>query len=760
MKLQAMFGVRAADARRGVVHLNPLTLASLGAASGDALLLSAGRDSLFCAVENEAVPVGSARLDDLGFSNLRTPAGSFISAKLHKVEAFKEVVLDVGANGAWVHPDWVAELLNSKVATIGDKLSLVPMDRTPQNKDARDSISKVLGLGWTAHELTVASADRKSGFFNEDTRILFKDDPQPPVSARGSKRANLTTLPTNPSLTSVSAIDRAFKQQFAAKRGQGFHDTLNQSAVPLLEESLSLEDMPALASQAHSLEELLELGLRSPEVLRSLGGSVNLGVILSGPRGSGKRSLARAVSSKLKLPLTELSGARLSALEPSVALNEMLGAFQASGSRVVLLSDAEKIFTSQSTPMSTVLVEKLPSILKAGDVALIVTTDKLGELDPLVKNGDSLSHSLVFPAPTSAQRLAMLNIMTRSVPLDGVSLDDVAERTPGFVAADLKSLCAAAAYSAVVRVRHEEGAAEALEQNAEISARVTAQDFTIALTRVKASALNGTSVEVAKVSLDEVRGIDSVKQTLTEAVLWPLSYPEAFARLGVPAPRGVLLYGPPGCGKTFVVKALAGSGKANIFSVKGSELLSKWVGDSELAVRDLFARARAASPSIIFLDEVDALAPARGDGTNAVSDRVVAALLTELDGVTELKNVVVVAATNRPELVDAALLRPGRIGRMVFVPPPDAKGRELILSGAAEKMPFDAVDWEAVAAGTENFSAADCSALIQEAGLTAMRESLEAVSITSAHLDAALKVVKPSLDPVMVEKLRLYSETR
>jgi transitional endoplasmic reticulum ATPase len=253
-----------------------------------------------------------------------------------------------------------------------------------------------------------------------------------------------------------------------------------------------------------------------------------------------------------------------------------------------------------------------------------------------------------------------------------------------------------------------------------------------------------------------------VKEAVTEAVLWPLQYPDTFARLGVSAPRGLLLYGPPGCGKTFLVKAIAGSGQANVLSVKGAELLSKWVGESERAVRELFRRAREAAPTLVFLDEVDALAPVRGQSTDGgTTDRVVASLLTELDGVESLRDVVVIGATNRPDLVDPALLRPGRLERLVFVPPPDADARAQILAAAAKSVPLDpAVDLVALGKRTEGFSAADCAALVREAALTAMRESMSAATITAAHVDKALAAVHPSLDRAQVAALQSFADRR
>jgi transitional endoplasmic reticulum ATPase len=272
---------------------------------------------------------------------------------------------------------------------------------------------------------------------------------------------------------------------------------------------------------------------------------------------------------------------------------------------------------------------------------------------------------------------------------------------------------------------------------------------------VRPTSLGGARLDVAQVSLDDVGDMAEVKQAVTEAVLWPLQYPDTFARLGVDPPRGLLLYGPPGCGKTYLVKAMAGSGQANVLSVKGAELLSKWVGESEKSVRELFRRAREAAPALVFLDEVDALAPVRGQASDGgTTDRVVAALLTELDGVEQLRDVVVIGATNRPDLIDPALLRPGRLEKLVYVPPPDAAARTEILRAAVKRVPLDpSVDLVALGARTEGYSAADCAALVREAALTAMRESMQAATVTAAHVEQALAQVRPSLDPDQVSAL-------
>ncbi|WP_156516120.1 MULTISPECIES: ATP-binding protein, partial [unclassified Rhodococcus (in: high G+C Gram-positive bacteria)] len=314
--------------------------------------------------------------------------------------------------------------------------------------------------------------------------------------------------------------------------------------------------------------------------------------------------------------------------------------------------------------------------------------------------------------------------------------------------ADLAALTREAALRAAARASNDSAAAS-----------LTQDDLVGALQVIRPLSRSGSEeLAIGSLTLDDVGDMVETKQALTEAVLWPLRHPDSFARLGIEPPRGVLLYGPPGCGKTFLVRALASSGQLSVHSVKGAELMDKWVGSSEKAVRELFQRARDSAPSLIFLDEVDALVPRRGQSSDSgVGDRVVAALLTELDGVEPLRDVVVLGATNRPDLIDPALLRPGRLERLVFVPPPDSDARVDILRASGKSIPLaEDVDLESLARDLDGYSAADCAALLREAALTAMRRSMDAADVTAADVAAARATVRPSLDPEQVAHLRAY----
>ena len=385
-------------------------------------------------------------------------------------------------------------------------------------------------------------------------------------------------------------------------------------------------------------------------------------------------------------------------------------------------------------------------------VVFIATSQQPDALDPRLRAPDLCDRELGLSLPDAATRKALLEVLLRDVPAQDLELSEIADRTPGFVRADLAALVREAALRAAARAS-EDGKPPSLTQ----------ADFKGALTVIRPLSRSATEeVSVGSVTLEDVGDMADTKAALTEAVLWPLQHPDTFARLGVDPPKGVLLYGPPGCGKTFVVRALASSGRLSVHSVKGAELMDKWVGSSEKAVRELFRRARDSAPSLVFLDEIDAMAPRRGQSFDSgVTDRVVASLLTELDGIEPLRDVVVLGATNRPDLIDPALLRPGRLEKLVFVEPPDADARREILRTAGKSVPLSAdVDLDKLATELDGYSAADCVALLREAALTAMRRSIDAADVTAADVTKARETVRPSLDPVQVESLRAFAEGR
>ncbi|MBO0883559.1 MAG: ATP-binding protein, partial [Mycobacterium sp.] len=413
--------------------------------------------------------------------------------------------------------------------------------------------------------------------------------------------------------------------------------------------------------------------------------------------------------------------------------------------------DIDTLLPAAAEPVATLIVAELRKAVATAGVAVIVTSAVPENLDPRLRAPDLCDRELVLSLPDTATRIALLAGLLKPVPTGDLNFSEIADRTPGFVVADLAALVREAALRAAARASSD-GTPPKLTQDDLVGALAVIRPL---------SRSAATEVTLGGITLDDVGDMTATKQALTEAVLWPLQHPDTFARLGVQPPRGVLLYGPPGCGKTFVVRALASTGRLSVHAVKGSELMDKWVGSSERAVRDLFQRARTSAPSLVFLDEVDALTPRRGQSFDSgVTDRVVAALLTELDGINPLRDVVVVGATNRPDLIDPGLLRPGRLEKLVFVEPPDARGRLEILRTAGKSVPLHDVDLDSLAADLDGYSAADCVALLREAALTAMRRSIDAAEITAGDIAAARETVRPSLDPLQLASLREFATDR
>jgi len=736
LTLTASLRPAALDARRGIVRLHPEVLAALGVTAGTPVRLTGRRSTAGVAARAEA---GASRAllyaDDLTLGNLGVRDGGQVTVATAPETAARRLTLDGPVEiVAVVSPEMLRLALLGKVVTAGDDVSLLPQDVFSDSahrglmEAARRSLANVVGYAWTSTLLTVTDAEpadpARTGdpvLVTMDTVVAWRHGP----ATHGSSGEEVR--PAGP-VSPAPAPD--------------FVD----------EPAPNLDDLPGLRAQAHELTELLDLGFHHREVLDRLGTTVSLGVLLSGPAGSGKSALVRAVAADLDARVETLWAPELAALTNDAAARRLRRAAESvrrGDAAVLLIADVDAIAPrDEPGPLSTVFRQLLAETVAAG-AAVVCTTSHPEALDPGLRGPDLLAVQVAVPLPDAAMRREQLAVLTRGMPLeDDVRLDDVAGRTPGFVAADLAALA------------REAGVRAALRQKSAETPMVAAADFEAALEVVRPTSMATSTLELARVTLDDVGDMAEVKQMLTESVLWPLTYPDTFARLGVQPPRGVLLYGPPGCGKTFLVTALAGTGKANVLSVKGAELLSKWVGESERAVRELFRRAREAAPTLVFLDEVDALAPVRGQASDGgTTDRVVAALLTELDGVEALRNVVVIGATNRPDLVDPALLRPGRLERLVYVPPPDGAARTEILKAAAKSVPLaDDVDLTELAGSLDGFSAADCAALVRESALAAMRESLEASSVTAAHVAAARDRIRPSLDPAQVAWLAAYAE--
>ncbi|MEM3446448.1 MAG: CDC48 family AAA ATPase [Candidatus Korarchaeum sp.] len=535
--------------------------------------------------------------------------------------------------------------------------------------------------------------------------------------------------------------------------------------------TVTYEDIGGLREEIQRIREMVELPLRHPELFRHLGIDPPKGVLLFGPPGTGKTLLAKAVANESNAHFISISGPEIMSKyygESEKRLREIFEEAEKNAPSIIFIDELDSIAPNRNEVTGEVerrvvaqLLALMDGLKGRGEVIVIGATNRPEAIDPALRRPGRFDREIEIGVPDREGRKEILLIHTRNMPLaDDVDLDKLADITHGFVGADLAALVREAAMAALRRVLPKiDLDAESIPLEVLEELKVTNDDFLEALKLVQPSALREISIEIPNVTWEDVGGLEDVKRELREIVELPLKNPDSFRRMGIEPPRGVLLYGPPGCGKTLVAKAVANESEANFISVKGPELLSKWVGESEKAVRMIFRKARQVAPAIIFIDEIDSLFPRRGiHADSGVSERVVSQMLTEIDGIQPLRDVVVIGATNRPDLIDPAILRPGRLERLVYVGPPDAQSRYQILRVLTRRVPLARdVDLRRIALMTERYSGADLAALVREAAMAALREDLGADKVEARHFEIAMSRVKPSLTD---EILKYFEEVK
>jgi transitional endoplasmic reticulum ATPase len=594
-----------------------------------------------------------------------------------------------------------------------------------------------------------------------------------PLSTQSGQRIPLRIADTDPSgtvvVTDSTEIQVSEKPAEQIAQSGGEAAAAAGSGTP----SVTYEDIGGLDEELEQVREMIELPMRHPELFQQLGIEPPKGVLLHGPPGTGKTLMAKAVASEIDAHFTNISGPEIMSKyygESEEQLREVFEEAEENAPAIVFIDEIDSIAPKRGETSGDVerrVVAQLLSLMdgldERGDVIVIGATNRVDALDPALRRGGRFDREIEIGVPDKEGRKEILQVHTRGMPLvDGIDLDQYAESTHGFVGADLESLTKEAAMNALRRIRPELDL-EQDEIDADIleSMSVAEADFKDALKGIEPSALREVFVEVPDVTWDSVGGLEDTKERLRETIQWPLDYPDVFEAMDVDAAKGVLLYGPPGTGKTLMAKAVANEAQSNFISIKGPELLNKYVGESEKGVREVFEKARSNAPTVVFFDEIDSIAGERGArmGDSGVGERVVSQLLTELDGLEELEDVVVVATTNRPDLIDSALLRPGRLDRHVHVPVPDRDARRAIFAVHTRSKPMaDDVDLDELADRTDGYVGADIEAVCREASMSATREFINSVSaedaaksvdnvrVTREHFEEALDEVGPSVD--------------
>ncbi|MCL2690756.1 MAG: CDC48 family AAA ATPase [Candidatus Bathyarchaeota archaeon] len=524
------------------------------------------------------------------------------------------------------------------------------------------------------------------------------------------------------------------------------------------------EDIGGLHEEIQRVREMVELPLRHPELFQRLGIEPPKGVLLHGPPGCGKTLLARAVANESEANFYSINGPEIMSKfygESEARLREIFQQAQQKAPSIIFIDEFDSLAPKREEVTGEVerrVVAQLLALMDGlggrGNVIVIGATNRPGALDQALRRPGRFDREIEISVPDKRGRHEVLQIHTRGMPLAAdVDLNKLAAMTHGYTGADLSSLSRETAMKALrrylpeINIEEERIPPEVLEKM-----EVKMDDFTNAYKEVTPTAMREVYIEVSTVHWDDVGGLEDVKQSLKEAVEWPIKNPEMFARVGIRAPKGILIYGPPGCGKTLLARAVATESEANFISIKGPEVFSKWVGESEKAIREVFRKARMAAPSIVFLDEIESLTPRRGMGgsDSDVPERVISQLLTEMDGINTLHDIVVIAATNRPDMVDPAVIRPGRFDRLIYAPEPNETSRMQILKLYTKNMPLDSdVDINQLTMVTKYYSGADLESLCREAAMRALRRDVNVQKVTNKDFQDAIKEVGPSITPDM-----------
>ncbi len=723
-------GAKPQDVGTGTARLSRKALGAVGAHEGDVVEIRGKRLTAAMALASYAEDEGLdvVRLDGLQRANAGVSIGDHLEARRAIPRPARRVQLAPAQR-------------NLRLVGSGDTLRKTLLQRPLVSGDVIST------------SIYRRGSPEESGSIPDDIFRMFFEQP-----AFGLQEIRLTVVSTSPRGIVKIAEDTEIE--------------LHAEYVELEEQrrvDVTYDDVGGLGATLHQVRELIELPLKHPELFQQLGIDPPKGVLLYGPPGTGKTLLARAVANEADAAFFHIAGPEIMGRfygESEQRLREIFQQAQQRAPSIVFIDEIDSIAPKRETVVGEVERRVVAQMLTLMDgleprqnVVVIGATNRLDALDEALRRPGRFDREIVAGVPDGAGRREIIGIHTRGMPLDNdVDLDDMASTTYGFVGADLGALVREAAMETLRRNLPDLDAGGEIPPDVLSSLRVTRDDFANALRRVQPSALREIMIEAPRVTWEDIGGLDDAKLRLREGVELPMRQPQAFERLGIRPARGFLLFGPPGTGKTLLARAVAHEAEANFIATKSSDLLSKWYGESEKQVSRLFARARQVAPTVIFLDEVDSLAPERGGGLGepAVTERVVNTLLAEMDGLEELRGVVVIAASNRPALIDPALLRPGRFDELIYVPVPDFEGRLRILHIHTARMPMaDDVDLHVLAGRTHGYTGADLEDLVRRAGLHALRDNPDIEQVSMRYFESSMDETHASVTPEMEKE---YSE--
>ena len=724
------------DAYKGIARIDTEVMKELNLKRGDIISIKGERETVAIIDRSYPADVGEGviRIDGIVRKNARAGIGENVTIKKANVKPAKKITIAPAQTGVMVQgdPEVFRNGLLGRAMTKGDIISIGGSQR---RRDLMGGMPDIFG---DLNEMFGGGL----GFsgFHQIKFVVTSAVPNQPVIVTEDTQVSLTT----------KAVD------------------LKEDSIP----DVTYEDIGGLRDEVKKVREMVELPLKHPEVFDRLGVEPPKGVLLHGPPGTGKTLLAKAVANESEANFISLNGPEIMSKfygESEKKIRDIFEEGEKNAPTIIFIDEIDAIAPKREEVQGEVerrvvsqLLTMMDGLNPRGKVVVIGATNRPNSLDPALRRPGRFDREISISVPDKRARLNILKIHTRNMPLrKNVSLDKLASKTHGFVGADLASLSKEAAMNVLRKLLPDfEVGDKEIPQEILDKMIISQEDFEEALKTVRPSAMREVLIEAPNVGWEDIGGMEITKQSLREAVEWPIKHRESFERLGIKPPKGILLYGPPGTGKTLQAKAVAKESEANFTQVKGPSLLSMWVGKSEEGVRKVFERARQVAPCIIFFDEIDALAGKRGtEAGSKVGERVLNQMLAEMDGLEEMKDITVIAATNRPDMLDSALLRPGRFDRILLVDVPNSESRKKIFEIHTKNMPLDkAVDLDKLVIKTEGFVGADIENLVREAALVALRRDITSTSVLMADFEEALSKTRPSVSEETAKRYKKMEE--